>query len=116
MFSFLQFIGFSFVILGMYLEFKYKAHDLGSENFLEILEKEAKLPIISDLDIMDVFEINSIKGSKEEPQIPFSSIEAFEVISLYKDGEYSLERACEILDMKKGEVLLLENLFEKYQE
>ena len=60
MFSFLQFIGFSFVILGMYLEFKYKAHDLGSENFLEILEKEAKLPIISDLDIMDVFEINSI--------------------------------------------------------
>lgn len=47
---------------------------------------------------------------------PQNSLEKYERILQYEKEDYSLEEICSILDMKKGEVLLLKNLYKTYKK
>lgn len=85
-------------------------------DFIDILDL-AKMDKEEDMDFldMDLDMEKEAKSGEEGLEIGEDMVEAFKTISLLEQGKYSLDQVCKILNMKKGEVLLLRNLYKKYQ-
>ncbi|MDY0235482.1 MAG: hypothetical protein RBR71_05610 [Gudongella sp.] len=73
-----------------------RREDLSQNEFLAVLEREKEQVKIDNMDIASEMK------------------EKFKLVADYERGIYSLEEVCKLLDMKKGEVLLLKNLYKKY--
>lgn len=144
MFSFLVFIGLVLIFLGVYLNNDKSNHDfleskdINQEthklddiiNRIENLEyefKNKKTNISREVKFIDILEsaetqqeeyelIVDVKTKAKEFEVLEDNQKAFKAISLMDEGKYSLEEVCKILNMKKGEVLLLRNLYKKYPE
>jgi len=89
----------------------YKAEANYIEDFNDI-----KVEIEEDVDFSSVMDYVSSQSNEKEQEISSVYQDAFKVIALYNKGDYTLEEACRILNMKKGEVLLLKNMYKKYQQ
>lgn len=50
----------------------------------------------------------------DEETLDDSSLNIYKTIRRYEKENYTLEEICSLLDMKKGEVLLLKNLYKDY--
>lgn len=133
MLNFLIIIGLLSISYGFYLS--SKSHNPSSSveldersdqldeiiSRIELIEEELKYYSINSnkLDFSDVLEsvrVNEEIIDEEKQEVAEEMSEAFKIISLYEEGKYSLEQVCKILDMRKGEVLFLRNLYKKYQE
>ena len=139
MFSFLLVFGLSILVLGLYIErtgksyFSEKDVDM-KEIIRRIVNIESVLygnnTIVSsgeEFDFIDDFsfedklyedtlyedDVKTISPDTRPEKPMEEKKDTSEVISLLKSGKYTLEEACEILGMQKGEVLLLKNLSKK---
>lgn len=132
MFNLLVFIGLALIILGLYIDsalpdssglnqLRHRIENI--ENILynndHIFEDDEKYFENTEIEVDDitfksVMDESSIQAEKID--VSSNTLKAFEVISLYEDGKKTLEEVCKTLNMKKGEVLLLKNLYKKYQE
>jgi hypothetical protein len=72
--------------------------EISEEEFLAVLERQKEQVKIENLDI---------EGEMKEQ---------FKLIADYESGILTLEEVSKELKMKKGEVLLLKNIYKKYQE
>ena len=129
----LVFIGVLLILIGVYMEKnmgvdsrteKISTFSDNQSNFAEIQElSDIKLRIKNLENI--VFNI-SYSDEYEEVVYKFDSIEeksnsstnlvkTFEMLCKYEKEGNSLEEICELLNMNKGEVLLLKNLYKNYQ-
>ncbi|MBC8588348.1 hypothetical protein [Paratissierella segnis] len=129
MFYFLMTLGIVLIALGVYKEKnniktdekygKVALNDLYHLNQrIEAIEKILFFPDSDEFgdDTYKSIEKSIEKSLKEEPQsIPQNSLEKYERILKYEEDNYSLEEICNLLDMKKGEVLLLKNLYKNYK-
>jgi hypothetical protein len=61
----------------------------------------------------DIYEGDTFQEVLERTDTPPDEERIFKIIEQYQLGSYTLEEACELLDMKKGEVLLLKNIYKK---
>lgn len=136
MFSFLIFTGFALIIWGLYLDKgPLQFSDIQNLNYrIELIENllynnepifEDEYPVHEDEYPVQEEEVAIFKTvmdptnsqiNKKEIGLPSYIMEASEVISQYEDGKYTIEEVCVMLNMKKGEVLLLKNLYKRYQE
>lgn len=132
MFSFLIFVGFSIIILGVYLgksEQSYQSDQniimnelmqriINIESVLygnnSIVSNDEKFDFIDDYSFEEDIKPISPQPKFEEPIV--QKKDPAEILSLYESGKYTLDEVCEILDMQKGEVLLLKNLSKKYRK
>lgn len=134
MFNFLVFIGFSLIIWGVYtdrdnldISLLKIPSKVGADKVEELISRVEGIedilysynPIVVDDDdddeiiFKEVLDATTIQEDKST--IAVNTTEAFNVISLYEAGKYTLEQTCKILNMNKGEVLLLKNIYKKYQ-
>lgn len=74
------------------------AEQISQDEFLSVLQREKDQVKIDNLDISDDMK------------------KKFKLIADLERGAYSLEEICQMLDMQKGEVLLLKNFYKKYKE
>lgn len=133
MFYLLLFTGISLIVMGIYLD-KNIVYDLIIEKQLHLDDKYitfADIQEISDLKLRiknlenTVFSISkpdeyveiapklyNIEGKNNTST---NLLETFDMLSQYEDEKKSLEEICLLLNMKKGEVLLLKNLHKNYQ-
>lgn len=129
MFSFLIFTGFALIIWGLYMDkAPRESSDFQDLNYrIELIENLLynNEPITEDEYPVNEEEVTTFKTVmdttnsqiiKEEIGLPSNLLEASTVIAQYEDGKYTIEEVCKMLNMKKGEVLLLKNLYKKYQE
>jgi len=132
MFNFLIFIGFILIACGIYMDRDNLDSSLlvntntsyEVDRIDEIIHRIEGIedilynynPILEDEDIVfkDVLDSTTIQEDKDV--ITVNTTEAFNVISFYEAGKYTLEQTCKILNMDKGEVLLLKNIYKKYQD
>ncbi|WFA07878.1 hypothetical protein [Tissierella sp. Yu-01] len=71
---------------------------------------------ISFEEVLESIEVDDIDIEHNEDIITSNDNETFNIMRKYEAGEYTLEEVCNILNMKKGEVLLLRNIYKKSQE
>lgn len=137
MFSFLVVLGLIFIIWGVYLDKNEfisslfvninKSNDTDKLDKIlhriEHLENELNRKNIileeEDISFSEILEIANIEIDdidEEKFDVDAKTLEAFKTISQYENGKYTLVQICKILNMNKGEVLLLRNLYKKYQE
>ncbi|MPW24814.1 hypothetical protein GC105_03285 [Alkalibaculum sp. M08DMB] len=99
-----------------------------SYDFPEILKEEQ---IIDNIDISDgaisyesvakvvnenISKMDFTPNEIDEDAIPSTlGIEKFNLLSQYEKEDYSIEEICTLLNMNKGEVLLLKSLYKYYQ-
>lgn len=121
MYNFLIVFGLLLIIVGLYGERSggKKTTDNEEKIYAEITENIE--PIIESL---VKFQGESHEETKEKQSFedvlksvgkPSYNEETLKTIKQYEVGNYTLEEACKILDMKKGEVLLLRNICKKFQ-
>lgn len=133
MFYFLLIIGISLIFTGIYMEKdnlsiqineKHNGPELNELNHLKHrIENIEEILFLneSDLDGGNYISYESVEKSvsnqmNEEPdKLPQNSFERYEKILQYEKEKYSLEEICALLEMKKGEVLLLKNLYKTYK-
>ena len=139
MFFLLLFIGISLILIGVYKD-KNVFYDLIIEKqstfninqttfddkqytFAEIQERSDMMLRIKNLEdtvfnndrLKEYEEVATIVETVEEINTPTNLFKSFELLCKYEDEDRSLEEICELLNMKKGEVLLLKNLHKNYQ-
>mgnify|MGYP007066369840 CR=1 FL=1 len=129
MFYFLITLGIVLIALGIYKERnnikinetygKATLNDFYHLN--QRIEAIEKILFFSDSDEFDSdtykFIENPIENSSNEKldSMPQNSLEKYEKILQYEGDNYSLEAICDLMDMKKGEVLLLKKLYKNYK-
>jgi hypothetical protein len=129
MFNLLIFIGFALIIWGLYMDkAPQEFSDFKDLNYrIELIENLLynNEPIFEDeyhvheeevATFKTVMDDTNTQTINKEIDLPSNILEASEVISQYEEGKYTIEEVCSILNMKKGEVLLLKNLYKKYQD
>lgn len=129
----LVFIGVLLILIGVYME-KNMDIDSRTEKLLTFADNQSNFAEIQELSDIKlriknleniVFNI-SCSEEYEEVAYKFDSIEeksnsstnllkTFEMLCKYEKEDNSLEEICELLNMNKGEVLLLKNLYKNYQ-
>lgn len=132
MFYFLVTIGISLIVYGIYKEKdnlsilvkeKHNKIELNELNHLsKRIENIEKILFYSN-DFEDYLneenEIlkkgNEVTYEEVENTISQNSLEKYKKILQYEKENHSLEEICSLLDMKKGEVLLLKNLYKTYK-
>ena len=132
MFYFLVAIGISLMVYGIYKE-KDNLSILVKEspNKIELNELNRLSERIENIEkilfFSDDFEAylneeneilkkdNEVAYEEVENTISQNSIEKYKMILKYEKENHSLEEICSLLDMKKGEVLLLKNLYKTYK-
>ncbi len=132
MFYFLVTIGISLIVYGIYKEKdnlsilvkeKHNKIELNELNHLsKRIENIEKILFYSNDFEAYLNEENEIlkKGNEVtyeevENTISQNSLEKYKKILQYEKENHSLEEICSLLDMKKGEVLLLKNLYKTYK-
>lgn len=132
MFYFLVTIGISLIVYGIYKEKdnlsilvkeKHNKIELNELNYLsKRIENIEKILFYSNDFEAYLNEENEIlkKGNEVtyeevENTISQNSLEKYKKILQYEKENHSLEEICSLLDMKKGEVLLLKNLYKTYK-
>ena len=122
MFNFLIACGLFLIILGLYGERFSGKDNANNEERIYVKVMESIEPIIES--IVELQEETQVIN-KEEPDFeqvlesaykPTYNAETLKVIEQYEIGNYTLEEVCNILNMKKGEVLLLRNIYKKFQK
>ena len=128
MFNLLIFVGVALIIWGVYMDkTPQEVSDFKDLNYrIELIENllynnepifEDEYPIHEeDATFKTIMENTNSQIIKKEIDLPSNIMEASVVISQYEEGKYTIEEVCSILNMKKGEVLLLKNLYKNYQE
>lgn len=123
MFYFLITLGIVLIALGIYIEKdniktneKYNKTALNDLYHLnQRIEAIEKILFFSDPDEYDGYIENNTLQEEQPNDLPQNSLEKYERILQYEKKDYSLEEICDLLDMKKGEVLLLKNLYKNYK-
>lgn len=100
------------------LEFEYKDFEINDTELKEVEINDTHFRNIDSDDINEDDQIlfdevlNSIIESDEVDEKGVdNSDETFEIMQKYESGLYTLEEVCNLLNMKKGEVLLLRNIY-----
>lgn len=121
MFYILVSFGITLIILGAFNDKNRIADSIGSRQSdpIDIRElNELKLRIENLEDILFYIDedvaIPIAEIPKEENNKFTNSLETFNMLCQYEKENYTLEEICELLGMKKGEVLLLKNLYKNY--
>lgn len=113
MFYLLIIFGSSLIILGLFNNNKDKNENLNIKSsnptdFQELRKLEYRIENLENM----MFYIEE-KEEKEEEK-PSDSLKTFEKICKYEKENYTLEEISQLLEMNKGEVLLLKNLYKNY--
>ena len=102
--------------LDIYIDEPYIAEDkidiIVDEPIYNFIDKEE----ISFEEVLESIEVDDMDIEHNEDIITSNDNETFNIMRKYEAGEYTLEEVCNILNMKKGEVLLLRNIYKKSQE
>lgn len=123
MYYFLTLIGVILIVLGINDEKITIIPELKTEteDLKDLLERiEALENTIYDVDLnfeeeeVELFEVN-YNGVEEPINITDEPLTIFDTLRHCEEEGYSLEKTCLILNMNKGEVLLLKNLYKNYQ-
>lgn len=118
MFYILVFIGIIFITLGIYIhrgEVEAKEdialNDLifRIENLEMALDKEEK-PSFEDVATNVYKEV-----IEEDTELLATSMDNYKRVAQYEKENYSIEEISDLLNMKKGEILLLKNLYKNYE-
>ncbi|HMM68994.1 MAG TPA: hypothetical protein PKD08_00740 [Gudongella oleilytica] len=111
MYTFLILTGTASIVYGMRLIIKDERKRVN-----EKLKEDLAAPYEGDEDFEEFFQAE-LERIEEIPQ----ALEKLEddrrkLIEGLHRGEYSLEMVCSMLNMEKGEVLLLKNIYKSYQK
>ncbi len=116
MYSFLILLGLLFIILGIYAHRTEKIDDTseskvsyGDIEELVILEK--RVAHIEEILFEDIPEDVELETDENRGETGF---EKYMLLKRYEKEGYLLEEICELLNMNKGEILLLKNLYKDY--
>lgn len=121
MFYALVTLGIIFIIIGIY---NYKApEDKRSEEVVKFQESLREIEIEDLKYRLDNLEkelysrqSSSFEDVMEAADLSFDSIENYKKVRQYEEENLSIEEISELLDMKKGEVLLLKNLYKNQED
>ena len=116
MYNFLIVIGVLLIILGIYVDRIGQPKDkLESQNSYDEIEEfvilEKRVAYIEKILFEDVS--NDIPLETEENKAE-SGLEKYILLRKYERENYSMEEICKLLNMNKGEVLLLKKLYKDY--
>lgn len=126
MFYFLIILGCTLIVLGIYMDgpksrvepnTSYKdieeLHLLNAR--IEFLERAfmEEIPIVGELEEEAEDEIMEEDGSNPEETKAYG-LEKYDLLRKYEEEGHSLEEICILLNMNKGEVILLKNLYKNY--
>ena len=123
MYYLLTLIGVVLIVLGINDKEIKKGPDQNSVSgeFIDLLQRiEGLEKIIYDVDLnfeeekVESFEVN-YQSVGETIDITDEPLTIFDTLRLCEEEGYSLEKTCSTLNMNKGEVLLLKNLYKNYQ-
>lgn len=111
MYTLLILMGAVSIVYGMRLIIKDE-----SKRVPEELKKDFADPYEEGEDFEELFQAE-LERLEETPQV-FEELEddRRKLIEGLHRGEYSLEMVCSMLNMEKGEVLLLKNIYKSYQK
>lgn len=121
MYNFLIVFGLLLIIVGLYGESsdgkkitdnEEKIYSEITENIEPVIESPVKFQEESHEEIEEKQSFEDVLESVEKPSY---NEETLKIIKRYEVGDYTLEKVCKILNMKKGEVLLLRNIYKKFQ-
>ncbi|NLL80702.1 MAG: hypothetical protein GX231_00170 [Tissierellia bacterium] len=125
MFSFLILFGLLLIIVGLsgekasgkeISENEEKIYSKIMENIEPVLEALIEFKEESEGEVSIEFNRQRSFGDVlERVDKPSYNEETIKIIQQYEEGNYTIEEACNILNMKKGEVLLLRNIYKKFQ-
>jgi hypothetical protein len=126
MYSFLIGIGILMIFLGFYFD----KQDTSPKRDTAIEDINQRLQNLEDIlfnyePTFDTAEedmsfknvLDSVDINKEQDKDNIDNrLETFDVVSRLESGEYTIEQACKILNMKKGELLFLRNIYKEYRQ
>jgi hypothetical protein len=121
MYTFLIFAGAVIVIYGMKLRMsETKSPDnklVDADEFTySIIPEEDIIEIEDEPSFSALFEIELEKQPEPLEKLEGLDEERRRLIEGFEREEYSLEMVCSMLNMEKGEVLLLKNIYKNYQK
>lgn len=129
MFYILVFLGFVLMGLGIYKEKNIISSSL--LNMLaysavpkEVTELEQRVSNIESIMFSDFMERKEAKIRRDEHEefehesidTPLNGIEKYKLLCRYEEENRTFEEICTLLDMRKGEILLLKNLYKDFQK
>jgi hypothetical protein len=126
MYSFLIGIGILMIFLGFYFDKQDTSpkRDTAIEDINQRLQNLEDIlfnyePTFDaaeeDMSFKNVLDSVDINKEQEKDNID-NRLETFDVVSRLESGEYTIEQACKILNMKKGELLFLRNIYKEYRQ
>lgn len=121
MFYLLMLIGIIFIVLGLRedKEIVGQAHDFEElKDRIESLESilyEVNIDPVIEEELVVRDEDVTYESVAKSIKSPDRSIKIFNSLKQCEEEGYSLEEMCLLLNMNKGEVLLLKNLYRNYQ-
>lgn len=129
MFYFLIIIGCILIILGIYMDKPKNREKDYTTSYKEVEElyllneriEYLERILLQDIStIEEIEEVEEIENEAMERDMVLEDgslgygLEKYKLLLKYEAEDYSLEDICDLLDMNKGEVLLLKNLYKNY--
>lgn len=112
MFYILVSIGIILIVIGIS---SYKSEEYNNKDNNSAEEVEVDYFIIQEIEDLK-YRIENLEKQPTSTDLSFSSVENYKKVLQYEKEDHSIEEISDLLNMKKGEVLLLKNLYKNYED